>query len=361
MPKKLLVICPNPEKYAPGQRLKYEQYFDSWRKDGWEVDVEPFMSEKFQHIVYKKGNFLKKVWYTFTGYCRRIILLTKVSNYNLVYIFIWVTPFGPPLFEWMYWKTAKKVIFDIDDLVFLKNNPHEKKYLSWVKGKGKPIFLMEHADHVITCTPYLDGFVRKYNSKTTDISSTVDTEERYIPINTYTNDHEIILGWSGSHSTAKYLYLLKNVLLKLKQHIDFKLLVMGDESFFIEGVSIEAVKWTEETEIETLQKMDIGLYPLPLNDEWVLGKSGLKAIQYSALGVPTIATNVGCNDRVILNNETGYLVKTDDEWVEKLLLLIRDASLRRQMGINARRHIITHYSLNANKNTYLKILNDAIV
>ena len=358
MAKKILIVCPHPENYAPGQRLKYEQYFESWRSDGWEIDVEPFMSEAFQKIVYTDGNFVKKIYFTLTAYCRRISLLPRVSKYDVVYFFLWATPFGPPIFEWMYCKVAKKVIFDIDDLVFLKNNPHEKKYLSWIKGKEKPIFLMKQADYVITCTPHLDKFVRQYNSKTTDISSTVDTELRYQIVNDYSNDNKIILGWSGSHSTSKYLYLLTEVLLKLKKKVDFKLLVMGDDSFNIEGIEIESIKWSEEKEIPQLQRMDIGLYPLPLDEEWVLGKSGLKAIQYCALGIPTVASNVGCNDRVILHNETGYLVKTEEEWLEKLLLLMQDCDLRKKIGLAAREHISKNYSINANKGTYLKILNE---
>ena len=358
MAKKILIVCPHPENYAPGQRLKYEQYFDSWRIDGWDIDVEPFMSEAFQKVVYTNGNFIKKIYYTLTAYCRRIALLPIVAKYDVVYFFLWATPFGPPIFEWMYCKAAKKVIFDIDDLVFLKNNPYEKKYLSWIKGKEKPIYLMKQADYVITCTPYLDKFVRQYNSKTTDISSTVDTEKRYLSVNDYSNHNKVILGWSGSHSTSKYLYLLQNVLLKLKEQVDFKLLVMGDDSFNIEGLDIEFIKWSDENEIAQLQRMDIGLYPLPLDEEWVFGKSGLKAIQYCALGIPTVATNIGCNDRVILHNETGYLVKTEEEWLQKLLLLIKDNSLRKKIGLAAREHISKNYSINANKGTYLKILNE---
>ena len=38
--------------------------------------------------------------------------------------------------------------------------------------------------------------------------------------------------------------------------------------------------------------IDIGIYPV-FNDEWTLGKSGLKSLQFMALGIPTIATNIG--------------------------------------------------------------------
>ncbi len=143
MAKKILIICPNAENTAPGQRLKYEQYFNSWRKDGWDITVEPFMFPKFNNIVYKKGNTLLKVWYTIIAYSKRLLLLFSVPKYDVVYYFLWVTPFGFPVFEWLYTKLSKNIIFDIDDLVYSKNNPHETKFLSLVKGKNKPIFLMK--------------------------------------------------------------------------------------------------------------------------------------------------------------------------------------------------------------------------
>ena len=48
---KMLVICPHPVNTVPGQRLKYEQYFDFFRKNNIEISVEPFISEKFHSII----------------------------------------------------------------------------------------------------------------------------------------------------------------------------------------------------------------------------------------------------------------------------------------------------------------------
>lgn len=355
--KKILIVCPYPEGVAPSQRLKFEQYFDAFRRDGWEIDVEPFISSQFWKIIYKKGFFLQKTIYTLTGYVKRILLLTKIRNYDVVYAHLWATPFGPPLYEAMLKRLSRYLVYDIDDLVYLrsvKNDAHP--LVSWIKGRKKPIYLMKHAQHVITCTPYLDDFVRRYNKNTTDISSTVDTDNRYKVVNAYSNEKKITLGWSGSLSTSKYFYLLSGVLKELKKTHSFEVLLMGDPSVFIDGVTIHSIPWKEEYEIEHLQKMDIGLYPLP-EEEWVYGKSGLKAIQYMALGIPTVATAIGANFRVIENGISGFLVKTDEEWLTVLKKLIEDASLRKEIGLAGRKRAEELFSVKANTDKYLSILN----
>ncbi len=353
--KKIVVICPHPEGYVPGQRLKYEQYFNNWRKNGYEITVKPFFDEPTQKILYKKGFLFKKIVGTVKGYTNRFLLLFTLHKYNTAYVFLWVTPFGSPFFEWLVKTLSKRLIYDIDDLVFLKHKEAEPWYAYLLKGRQKPSFLMKKANHVVTCTPYLDEYARQFNINTTDISSTINTIN-YLPVNTYVNDKVITLGWSGSHSTIRMLKLIIPALVELRKKIEYTLIVMGGTDIKIEGVHVEALEWSEEKEIPTLQKIDIGLYPLPLNEEWVKGKSGLKALQYMALGIPTIATNVGCNDRVIENGIDGFLVTTQEEWVEKLLLLINDAQLRERIGKAAINKVEKNYSVKVNEPIYLSII-----
>jgi L-malate glycosyltransferase len=354
--KKVLFLTPYPFNKAPSQRLKFEQYYPYFETNGFIITKSAFINDAFWKVIYKKGFGFKKILYTAGGYLRRISDLFRIRDYDIVFIHLWVTPLGPPFFEWLVCKLARAVIYDIDDLVYMRI---EKGFIRLLKGKTKPIFLMRKADHVITCTPYLDDFVRKYNSNTTDISSTVNTDT-YVPVNRYSNDHRLILGWSGSHSTARYLYLLKNVLQKTHREHPFKLLVMGDSSFDIEGLDIEAVNWSEEIEIPTLQRMDIGLYPLPFDEDWVWGKSGLKALQYMALGIPTIATNYGTNPRIIEDGVSGFLAGNDDEWIEKIVMLIKDTRLRQQLGMQGRKRVEDLYSVKTNYSRYLEVFKSVI-
>jgi len=357
--RKILFVVPYPIDKAPSQRLKFEQYYSYFQKAGINVEYSSFINEEMWEVVYTKGNYFKKVFYTLKGYLIRIKLLKSISNYDIVYVHLWCTPFGPPFFEWLITKFSKKVVYDIDDLVFLKNIKHENTILSYLKGKNKPLFMMKNADHVIACTPYLEKIAKKYNDNVTDISSTINTDI-YLPTNKYENNHKLVIGWSGSHSTSRYLTLLKDVFLELRNSICFKLLVIGDINFTMEGIEVETIPWNKDTEVIELQKIDIGVYPLPIDEEWILGKSGLKALQYMALGIPTIATNIGCNDRVIENGIDGYLVNNHNEWVSIILKLCRSTSLRREVGIMARKKVETQFSVDANANIYLKILNGLV-
>lgn len=274
-----------------------------------------------------------------------------------MYVFLWVTPFGPPFFESLYARLSKRLVYDIDDLVFIRYKSRYNKMITLFKGRNKPIFLMKKADHVITCTPYLDQFVKQFNEGTTDISSTVDTD-RYKARKDYSiQGQKLVLGWSGSVSTSKYLHLLDKVLLRLKEKIDFKLLVMGDHSFSIPGIETEAVAWSTDIELSTIEQFDIGLYPLP-DEKWIYGKSGLKAIQYMGMGIPTVATAIGSNFRVMENGLSGFLVNTEDEWVETICMLAKDKDLRQFIGENARKRVEQRFSIEANKFTYLDILNN---
>ena len=353
---KILVLCPHPENHAPGQRLKYEQYFEFLRDNNYEIQVSSFMTVSFQNIIYSKGKFIRKVLWTLAGYFRRIYDLFRLPFYDGVYVFLYVTPFGPPFFEFLTRMLNKNIIYDIDDMVFLKTKSGINQSFSWLKGRRKMQYMMKHAKHVITCTDTLDSYARKYNQNTTNISSTINTDT-YIPTNRYNNSNQLVLGWSGSHSTSQYLYLLKSVLQNISSARSVKILVIGDASFNIDGIELEALPWRESTEVDDLTRIDIGLYPLP-DEPWVYGKSGLKALQYMALGIPTVASAVGMNYKVIEDGVSGFLVKNDQEWITTITQLIDDPALRARVGEASRLRVLNTYSVKVNQPTYLSIFKE---
>jgi glycosyltransferase involved in cell wall biosynthesis len=269
-------------------------------------------------------------------------------------VHLWVTPFGPPFFERFVRLLSRKIIYDIDDLVFLKNKNEANALITGIKGFNKPIYLMKTADHVIVSTPYLEQYVKQYNNNVTDISAAINTE-LYTPKQNYNSNGTVIIGWSGSHSTVRMLHAIDDVFQELALNYNFKLFVMGDADFHLPGVNFEAIPWKEDYEVDVIRSFDIGVYPLP-DEQWVLGKTGLKALQYMAVGVPTIATAVGANFRVVENGVSGFLVKSKDEWKNALVELIENENLRREFGKKSAEIVEEKFSINALKKTYLQVL-----
>ena len=74
---------------------------------------------------------------------------------------------------------------------------------------------MKSSDHVVTCTSYLDNFVKKYNKNTTNISSTVNTN-LYKP-KKFNYSNKIVIGWTGSFSTLPYLSLINKVIFEIQK------------------------------------------------------------------------------------------------------------------------------------------------
>jgi glycosyltransferase involved in cell wall biosynthesis len=151
------------------------------------------------------------------------------------------------------------------------------------------------------------------------------------------------VGWSGSFSTVQHLDTIRDVLKELAATEQFRLRVIGTPTYKIPGVDTEAMQWRSATEIEDLGEIDIGLMPLP-DEDWSRGKCGLKALQYMALGIPTVCSPVGVNSTIIQDGVNGYLADTPEEWINVLKRLLHSPELRREIGLAGRKTVEDEYS-----------------
>ena len=120
------------------------------------------------------------------------------------------------------------------------------------------------------------------------------------------------------------------------------------------NIDVVNITWNKVTEIEDLLRIDIGVYPL-IDEEWVIGKSGLKALQYMALGIPTVASKYGNIIDIIDHMNDGILIENKRDWIKYLQKLIYDIKLRKKLGQNSRQKIIKNYTTEIIKDSYLKI------
>lgn len=352
--KRILILCPSPVGTNPGQRLKYEQYFDSWKKAGYTIHVSPFQTQRFWKVIYKEGYIFEKIFWTCFGYFRRFLDLFTIPFYDGIYIFMSVTPLGPPIFERLVCSLNPRVVFDMEDMAFMAHTSKANKWVSKLKGTGKYIYLMKKARYVITSAPGLTDFVKKYNNNVNHITATFNTD-RFLPVSSYQKKEVTTIGWTGSHSTMPYLHLLDNVFKKLAKLRSIKVLAISNSTYTCDGVEVENIPWKEDSEISDLHRIDIGVYPVP-KEPWVLGKSGCKAITYMSVGVPSVSTAYGnVVTTVVDNNVNGFLADTEEDWLNYLTKLIDDVNLRKQIGEQGRAKAVAEFSVKANTKKYLDI------
>ncbi len=353
--KTILVICPYPEGFAASQRLKYEQYFDSWENAGYKITVSPFFDLDTWNILYKDGFFIKKVYGTLAGYLKRFLDLFRLKKFDHVYVCMWVTPLIDSFFERLYLRLSKHLIFDFDDAIHTERDPNNKSILKKIfKGQKKIKILIKGANSVISSSPFNLSYCLENNiyNSAKYIPCSLDTR-RFIPVNRpIANDQKLSIGWTGTFTSAAYLDSIKEIMQKACQELDLKLILITNFDYEIAGIDLEVIKWKKETEIKDLQKIDIGLYPL-IESPWALGKGGLKVLQYMSLGIPSISSNYGTAQYIVKNGINGFLVDTKEEWIDKISLLAKDEELRRKLGNNARKHIELNYSIPAVESLYL--------
>lgn len=338
---RLLAFVPSIYDTNPSQRFRIEQWEPLLRRMGVEVTFRPFESPELHAVLYKPGMVRQKLTHVARAFARRASEVRDLRHYNAVYVLREMALLGPPLFERAVARSGVPFIFDFDDAVFVPYVSPANGYLSYLKFPGKTRTICRLAAHVLAGNAYLADYARRVNDRVTVVPTTIDTEK--YAFEERGSDDPPVIGWSGSYSTAQHLDTIRPALQRLARSHRFRLRVIGAPGYRVEGVDVEAMPWRAETEVADLRRIDIGIMPLP-DEPWSRGKCGLKALQYMALGIPTVCSPVGVNSEIIREGENGHLAATGDEWVEKLTLLLRSAELRGRLGRAGRATVEERYS-----------------
>lgn len=355
--KTIYILSPYPYGTAPSQRFRYEQYIEVFVKDGFSVELYPFIDETGWNVLYQKGRALKKVMTMIRGCRRRFGLLFKMKKADFIFVHREMAQFGLPVFEWITAKILRrKYIYDFDDAIWLPNYSESNARIHWIKCYWKVPFCIRWAHQVTAGNQYLADYARKYNGKVTVIPTTIDMENHHNRTIDFQNE-KITIGWTGTLTTMNYLDDIVPVLKQLEQEFDFNFMVISNKKPDFELKSLVYKEWNKETEIEDLSQFSIGVMPLR-EDKWSKGKCGFKALQYMSLGIPCVIAPVGVNTEIVKNGENGFLATDSDEVYAALRKLILDKELRKTMGFKGQQTIRERYSTSANYEKYRQLFDN---
>ncbi|MGB3588704.1 MAG: glycosyltransferase family 1 protein, partial [Tunicatimonas sp.] len=271
--KKLIILCPYPTGGAPSQRFRYEQYLSQLDNYGYDYQIYSFLDAETNQVLYQTGHTLQKLFGIALGYLRRIKHLWLIRRADAVLIHREATPLGPPWVEWITAKLLKKpIIIDFDDAIWIEDKSGVNRWLSWLKWRSKVANVCRWSYRVSAGNTYLANFARQHNEQTIVNPTTIDTKHYH---NQLVNQHSpsVTIGWTGSHSTLKYLTTIVSVLKRLDQNYAFQFIVIADRPPELDIPNLDFIKWDQSTEVEDLTKINIGVMPLP-DDPWARGKCG---------------------------------------------------------------------------------------
>ena len=313
------------------------------------LDVAASRYRVLQYLPYLKEHGVQATVLPFQKrFFKKLKLFKSAGKYDILFI---QRKRFPVLWLKYIRKNARKIVYDFDDSVMYRNskaaNPESNTRVKMFKN------MVNASDYVIAGSEYLQKNTTPYTNNVTTIPSPIDMS--LYPQKNYPEGSNITLGWIGATGSIHYLEKMKPVFEALgKKYEDLRLKIICNTFFDCDNITVEKKLWSEQEEVADIQSLDIGLMPL-MDDPWSHGKCGLKILQCLATGVPVVCSPAGINKEIIEDGVHGFWANTQEEWIEKLEILINDRDLRKKMGMEGRKRVIKHYSLDANTPRMLKV------
>jgi glycosyltransferase involved in cell wall biosynthesis len=356
---RLLCIAPYPIEGASA-RLRVLQYFPHLRMAGIEPTYRPFMDSAFFRSFYTPGRAPRKAIKLLGSALKRLGDVARSTNHDAVFIHREAMLFGPPIVEWLIARAVKKpVIFDFDDAIHLPSAGSSfGSFAQILKYPQKTPRTIGWSRAVIAGNAHLAEYASTHNQNVFNIPTVVDAQE--LQPRTQKQSGPIVLGWIGTPSTSMYLESLAPVLREVSKRHDVIVKAIGaGREMRMDGVNINNCDWNLQREISDLHSFDIGLYPI-VEDAWSLGKSGFKAVQYMAAGIPAICSPVGATTEIVENGVHGFLPQNDEQWSSRLSQLIEDEDLRHQQGRAGRERVENWYCLEKQAPRLIEVLRGVV-
>lgn len=280
-----------------------------------------------------------------------------VFRYDIVVIEKEIFPYLPAFAEKILQILGVKYIADYDDAIFhnydQSRNPLIRNFLGNKIGK-----VMKYSRLTVAGNQYLADYAVKSGAGKVEIIPTVIDLDRYtVKRDSISENENFVVGWIGTKTTfEKHLLPCKKWIKEIQEKDpDIEFHIIGITEDMVLGNHIRYIPWTEKTEVEGILKMDIGIMPLE-DSLWERGKCAYKLIQYAACGIPGIASDVGMNKEVTIQNETGFLVSSDEEWINRIFELKNNKEERKRLGMNARKLVEEKYCIQVTAERWCNLL-----
>lgn len=259
---------------------------------------------------------------------------------------------------------GRTLLFETDDLVYdpqylhlmdyyTKMNSLEKKL--YENGVGAEILSDPYVAYATTSTTFLKRKLEERGKKVFLVTNKMCEEDvawaEEIRMNTKRDVDTVRISYlSGTPSHNKDFATITGALVRILEEFPQARLVLAgpldmEDTLNQYSEQIIRVPFAPRKEyFATVASADINVAPLEVENDFCEAKSELKFFEAGLLGVPTVAVANETYRGAITDGIDGFVAATEDEWYEKLKLLIVDAGLRESMRQKALETALTRYT-----------------
>jgi len=233
-----------------------------------------------------------------------------------------------------------KLVYELDDDVFSIEPVNWGPYQTFGRAeiRNAVAHYIETSDMVTVTCESLAQVMRQHNDNVHILPNHIPGWVLDLPA---PQGDRPAVGWMGGASHGLDLGLVARPLRQfLSRNPGWDAVVVGvDYRPTIKHNRCGFIPWTHVTdEPEAYYQsidFDIGVAPV-LEGTFAKSKSYIKALEYGARGIPIIASDVTCYRDYVIDGVTGFLVRYEHEWLDRLQLLASDEGLRLSMGAKAK-------------------------
>lgn len=269
-------------------------------------------------------------------------------------------------------RLRRKCVYEVDDDLehVTKLNPCYIEELQHNPGFVARMRNVARRCRLVTCTTtYLADRMRKINPEVRVVPNGVDLAA-WRPegwVRPATKGLALRVGWLASRNHVEDAQLLIRPLKRIAAKfpdVTFILAggfysglkgVLGDRLEYHGGVSL-----TEYPAFARSLRLDIGLAPLA-DSVFARSKSALKFEEYTALGIPTVASDVEPYRQAFGGlDRAGWLAKSTGDWIEALAHAITDAPARAAMVDAADRIVQQKYTTQVAASRWMEVIREVV-
>lgn len=345
-----VLFLPLYSRLGGSSRYMVYDYLEFFREAGIDAVVAPLFDEPYHQgigsLATSTGfsDILKHGSYYASRVTERFRRIRQSDEFDMVVLEKELLPYFPYGLERLLKAHRTKLVTLLDDAVHSYYAKHPNKIVRMLTHR-KIDRIINLSDHVIVWNTYLGEYALRLNPHVTVVNTGVDLRRYHIKDYTASEGRDrVVIGWIGTPNSYRYIRDLEDVFGKLAARHPVELRIVSSMDYLSENIRVDNRRWSMETEVDDLCSFDIGIMPLP-DDEWTKGKSGCKAVQYLAVGVPAVCSPVGVTSEIVRDGVNGFLADTPETWFEKLEELIVNPDLRRQLGLAGQKLVENTYSI----------------